>query len=394
VSRKKTAQPLQLFEGGPLWQLLVRTRLVVPPRAMLVRRIVALVVLTWLPLLALTLVAGTAFGRVELPFSRDLVVHVRFLLAVPVLILGELMLQRSLTGVLRYLGMSGVVPPNEEAKLVSILEKARGHRDSMLVELLLLAVAFGGAALTFSQTRELFLGVSSWRMHPVAEGGELTLAGMWHAMVSLPLFQFLLLRWLWRLVIWAGVLRSVAKLDLGVVASHPDNAGGLGFIGIGQIGFAGFVFALNAVIAASIGEGVMHGVYTLADQRAAIVGAIVISLVLVLAPLAVFIGPLSRARAAGRLRYGALASHHGRYFEERWLSTEDPPAQEILEAPDISSLADVQPGFDRVYRMRPLPVGRSEIVPIALAAALPYAPLALLVMPLSEILKRLLGALT
>jgi hypothetical protein len=388
-----SSQPLQLFEGGPLWQLLVRTRLVVP-RAMLLRRISVLIALTWLPLVLLALVDGTAFGRVDLPLSRDLVVHVRFLLAVPVLILAEVMLQRSITGVLRYFGMSGVVPPREEPKLVKILETGRRRRDSIAVELALLAIAFGGAALAFSQTRELFLGVSSWRMEPVADGGELTSAGMWHAMISLPVFQFLLLRWLWRLWIWAGVLRGVARLDLGIVASHPDHAGGLGFIGIGQIGFAGFVFAVNAVISASIGEGVLHGVSELAAQRATIVGAIVISLLLVLAPLAVFIGPLSRARAAGRLRYGALASHHGRYFEERWLRSEDPPGEEILEAPDISSLADVQPGFDRVYRMRPLPVGRSELVPIALAAALPYAPLALLVMPLSEILKKLLGALT
>ena len=387
-------QPLQLFEGGPLWQLLLKTRLVVPPRAMLVRRIAVLVTLTWMPLVLLTLVAGTAFGGVALPFSRDVVVHVRFLLAVPVLILAELMLQRSITGVLRYLAMSGVVPPREEPKLVKILQTGRRHRDSMAVELGLIAIAFGGAMLAYSQTRELFLGVSSWRMEPIAEGGELTSAGMWHAMISLPLFQFLLLRWLWRLVIWAGVLRSVAKLDLGIVASHPDHAGGLGFIGIGQIGFAGFVFAVNAVISASIGEGVLHGASTLAAQRTTIVGAIVISLLLVLGPLAVFIGPLSRARAAGRLRYGAFASHHGRYFEERWLRSEDPPDEAILEAPDISSLADVQPGFERVYRMRPLPVGRSEVVPIALAAALPYAPLALIVMPLSEILKRLLGALT
>ena len=92
----------------------MRTRLVVPPRALLGRRIVALVALTWLPLVVLCLVAGTALGGVDLPLSRDLVVHVRFLLAVPLLILGELLLQRSLGGVLLYLGMSGVVPPSEE----------------------------------------------------------------------------------------------------------------------------------------------------------------------------------------------------------------------------------------------------------------------------------------
>ena len=133
MSPKRNAQPLQLFEGGPLWRLLVKTRLVVPPRAMLLRRIAVLVALTWLPLALLTLAAGTAFGRVELPFSRDVVVHVRFLLSVPVLIFAEVMLQRSITGVLRYLGMSGVVPPSEEPRLVKILEAGRRRRDSMVV---------------------------------------------------------------------------------------------------------------------------------------------------------------------------------------------------------------------------------------------------------------------
>ena len=114
----------------------------------------------------------------------------------------------------------------------------------------------------------------------------------------------------------------------------------------------------------------------------------------VLAPLFVFVGKLGAVKRVGRLRYGAMASHHGRLFEQRWLGREDPPNESILEAPDISSLADVEPGFARVQKMRPVPIGRAELVPLAVACALPYAPLALLVMPLSEILKRLLGALT
>ena len=389
-----TAQPLQLFEGGPLWRLLVRARLVVPPRALIARRIAALVAITWLPLVLLCLLAGTAFGGVALPLRKDLVVHVRFLVAVPLLILGEVTLQRSLAGVLRYLGMSGVVPPREEPKLVAILEQARKRRDSLAVELALLAVAFGGAAIAFTSTREAFLGTTSWRMSPSVDGAEMTHAGLWHAAVSVPLLQFLLLRWLWRLVIWAGVLRDLSRLDLRLVASHPDRAGGLGFVGIGQVGFAAFLLAMNAVVSASIGESVLYGGQDLMAQRAVIAGAIVISLVLVLAPLAVFVGPLARARAVGRLRYGALASHHGRLFEERWLGSDEPPGEAILEAPDISSLADVQGGFERVYRIRPFPIGRSELMPLALASALPYAPLALLVMPLSEILKKLIGALT
>jgi hypothetical protein len=389
------AQPLELFEGGPLWRLLVKTRLVQPPRKLLLRRIAALFAITWVPVALLCTLDGTAVGGgVTLPLLNDLVVHVRFLLAVPLLVLGEVLLGGALRGVLTYLGMSGIVPPQEEPGLVTLLEQARRRRDSLFVELLLLVFAFGTAALNFGATRELFMGASSWRMHDTSEGIALTRAGLWHAAVSLPLFQFLVLRWLWRLVIWALVLRSIARLELSLIASHPDRSGGVGFVGIGQVGFAAFLFAINAVLSAQIAEGVMYAQQNLADQRAVIAGAVVISMLLVLAPLIVFVGPLGRVKQVGRLRHGAMAAHHGRLFEQRWLGSDDPPDESILEAPDISSLADVEPGFARVERMRPLPIGRSELVPLALASALPYAPLALMVMPLSEILKRLLGALT
>jgi hypothetical protein len=389
------APPLELFEGGPLWRLLVKTRLVQPPRKLLLRRIAALVAVTWVPVVVLAALDGTvAGGGITLPLLNDIVVHVRFLLAVPMLVLGEVVLGRALRGVLTYLGMSGIVPPQEEPKLVALLERARSRRDSLGIELLLLAIAFGTAAASFGSTRELFLGATTWRMHATPDGGELTRAGFWHAAVSLPLFQFLVLRWLWRLVIWAGVLRSIARLDLSLIASHPDRAGGLGFVGVGQLGFAAFLFAINAVLSAQIAEGVMYAGQDLAAQRAVIAGAVAISLLLVLAPLVVFVPRLAAAKRVGRLRYGAMASHHGRHFEQRWLGSEDPPSESILESPDISSLADVEPGFARVERLRPLPVGRAELVPLALAAALPYAPLALMVMPLEEILKRILGALT
>ena len=213
--------PLQLFEGGPLWRLLVSTRLVDPPRKLLLRRIVALLAFTWLPLVLLSAGTGTAIGnRVELPLIRDLAVHVRFLLAVPLLVLGEVLLHAAVGAVLRYLAMSGIVPPEEEPKLAAILARGRRRRDSLGVELLLVAIAFGGAALAFSSVHELFHGLSSWRMQPESDGSAvLTRAGWWHSAISVPLFQFLVLRWLWRLVIWrrrdtARAARSRARRSL------------------------------------------------------------------------------------------------------------------------------------------------------------------------------------
>ena len=84
------------------------------------------------------------------------------------------------------------------------------------------------------------------------EGARLTVAGWWCALVSNPLFWFLLLRWLWRHAVWGLLLRDLAGLDLRLVATHPDGAGGLAFIGQYPNAFAAFVFALSCVVGAAI----------------------------------------------------------------------------------------------------------------------------------------------
>ena len=46
--------------------------------------------LTWLPLFVLSFVQGEAYGtKIRIPFLRDLAVNVRFLIAAPILILAE-----------------------------------------------------------------------------------------------------------------------------------------------------------------------------------------------------------------------------------------------------------------------------------------------------------------
>ena len=48
--------------------------------------------------------------------------------------------------------------------------------------------------------------------------------------MSLPIFQFLLCRWYFRLFIWARFLWQVSRIDLSLVPTHPDRVGGLGFL--------------------------------------------------------------------------------------------------------------------------------------------------------------------
>src|SRR3954452_19127396 len=83
-----------LVQGGPLFQLLLRARLVRPPMDMLTRRIIVIAGVAWIPLLLLTLLSGSAFGGTGVPFLHDLAAHARLLLSVPVLIAAEVVVHK------------------------------------------------------------------------------------------------------------------------------------------------------------------------------------------------------------------------------------------------------------------------------------------------------------
>ena len=97
TTRLETAPPLMaepadfsLVLGGPLYQLLRRTRLSDDALTMVHRRIVAGVLITWLPLLLLSAWEDRLWwGVVEVPFLPNVEVHTRFLLALPLLIFAE-----------------------------------------------------------------------------------------------------------------------------------------------------------------------------------------------------------------------------------------------------------------------------------------------------------------
>ena len=81
--------PLLLTEGGPGAALLRRLGIAPLGRGS-VRTAAVLATVAWLPLLVLAAIQGVALGGALIPFVYDLAAHVRFLVAVPVLVLAEI----------------------------------------------------------------------------------------------------------------------------------------------------------------------------------------------------------------------------------------------------------------------------------------------------------------
>ena len=101
VYRGGEPEDFSLVLGGPLFQLLRKAHLEGDALELLHRRIIASVLLTWFPLLILSLFSGVTGGVGRVSFFRDIEVHARFLVALPILIGAELLVNSRIRPVVR-----------------------------------------------------------------------------------------------------------------------------------------------------------------------------------------------------------------------------------------------------------------------------------------------------
>ena len=220
-----------LVLGGPFYQLWRGTRLAGEALQLLRRRVIAMALLAWAPLLLLSMAEGHAWGdSVQLPFLHDVELHVRLLIALPLLIVAELVVHRRMRPVVGQFLERGLIPDAARAQFDAAIASALRLRNSFAAEALLIALVYV-VGVGFIWRTHGTLDVASWYGVSVDGTWRPSPAGWWMGVVSLPLFQFLLLRWYFRLFIWARFLWQVSRIELMFVPTHPDRCGGVGFLG-------------------------------------------------------------------------------------------------------------------------------------------------------------------
>jgi hypothetical protein len=210
--------------GGPLFQLLRRARLSDDALLLLRQRVVVISLVAWPPLLLLSLLEGQALNGLGMPFLLDPEVHARFLLALPLLIISELVVHQRMLPVARQFRERTLIPEDALPRFEAAKASATRLRNSVLAEVLLIAFVYGVGILVVWR-QYVALDAASWYVKVTAQGPHLSLAGRWYAFVSLPIFQFLLFRWYFRLFIWARFLWQVSRIELALIPSHPDRPG-------------------------------------------------------------------------------------------------------------------------------------------------------------------------
>jgi hypothetical protein len=373
-----------LVLGGPLYQLFRKSHLAGDALELVHRRLIIITLLAWLPLLILATLGSSGGNRVS--FFHDVEVHVRFLVALPVLIAAELIVHSRIRPVVRRFVERRIVLPQDLPQFYRAVESAVNLRNSIPVELGLLLVVYTVGLWLWHGRVEI--GVGTWYAMP---GGRwnLTPAGIWYVFVSIPILQFILLRWYWRFFIWYRFLWQVSRINLNLISTHPDRAAGLAFVGSSAYAFGPILFAQGAMLAGLIASRVLYRGDSLLSFKLWAGGFVAFFVFAILGPLVMFTPQMARARRKGLADYGLLAQRYVEGFEQKWVVADPAPSEELLGTGDIQSLADLGNSYSVVREMRTVPFGLQDISRLAIATAAPMVPLLLTIWSPEELIMRI-----
>src|ERR1700746_3378048 len=377
-------EDFSLVLGGPLFQLFRKAHLEGDTLELLHRRVLASILLTWFPLLLLSAVGAGVGSVAQISFLRDIEVHARFLVALPILIGAELLVHSRIRAAVRRFLEYRIVLPQDINRFQKALKSAMKIRDSVYIELALVAVVYTLGLWLWNSRKDL--GVATWYVLP---GGrwKLTPAGYWYVFVSIPAFQFILLRWYMRLFIWFRFLWQVNRIELNLIPTHPDRCGGLSFVGKSSYAYGPILFAQGAILAGVVADRVLYRGESLQSFKFQIGGFVVFFVAAILAPLLMFAPRMARTRRKGLADYGLLAQQYVEGFDQKWIRKAG-PSEELLGTGDIQSLSDLGNSYQVVREMRAVPFALQDATRLAVATAAPLSPLLLTIFSFEDLILR------
>jgi hypothetical protein len=376
--RRVAAEEFRIGIGGPLHRLEHTTRI-----EKLRHLVLVAIGVTWIPLLVFWLGEWWITNRIE-PMVKDLSIHVRLLVTLPLLLAAERLLDRSCRYTVARLFDEGFIPPAEEDRARAILRSAVRWRDSPVPEtiLFLVAIASGAAAL---------VGIlpAAGLVHGVVESRS-SMAHTWYALVSLPIFQFVLWRSLFRWGLWVGVLGGFSRVPLRLLPMHADRRGGIGFLKNPSISYCGvLLFAVSSVLCGAWGTQVLLYGTKIDTLRPLFYAFVAIGTIIAFAPLLTFVPQLWASRKQGRRAYGGLVTDYARALQERWIG--ERARTDLLGSPDFQSLADLTTSYsETVAKMQVFLFGYRDIILLFIISQLPAIPVVLSEQSVSDIFIRLL----
>ena len=375
-----------IVRGGPFYRVQRAIGLIGANQWNLARRIAVLLAIAWLPLFLITAITNPDS---LLSLLKDYRVHSRSLIAIPVLLIGEILMDNRLRTVFAHLRKAALLDASHLAHLDEIGGRLVRLRDSLLPESAILLLAIVHTATAYKG----LVDATPWLGHGSGTDFHLTAAGWYGVVICTPIFQFLLGLGLWRWLLWTIFAFTLSRTNLKLVPTHPDQHGGLGFLGLTSAAFAPIAFSATAVIGATWRNEILyHGAHLTNFKLPAIVLVALIALV-AFGPLFFFVPRLAALRRKGILEYGILGQLHSAEFHEKWIVHRAGHEAQFLVAPESSTLNDYGEAYEKIQTMSAFLVDKGALYTLAAAVLIPALPTILAEVPLAVVLSDLLKAL-
>lgn len=344
-------------------------------------RTVVLTCVAWLPLVLLSMVEGTLFTGVDIPFLKDVVPNARCLLIIPLLSLVGVFIVPILANVDKYMNTSGIIADDELSVYSQYVNQRSELADANWMNLVLLISAFIAGWLMKEDYTELFNlhNLSSWAIYVSDTTTESSLAGLWFAYISIPVASFLLYKWLWRFFVWCFFLFRVSRLNLQLQATHSDLSGGLGVIGNAQNMFGVLFMAMAILTSAALANELIYERAQLADVKLFVFIYLFLSVIFINAPLLVFSGKLFKLKRQALMQYSILQCHSSKDFHKHWIIDKH---KNMVDSMQPSALADYSAVYEIVNSIRLIPLNPRGVV---VMVSLILTPFLLLVFTQSSI---------
>jgi hypothetical protein len=380
------AREVSLVRGGPFYRIQEAIHLLTPERWNLGRRIALAVAVGWVPLLLLTLISNPhSIGTLLTEYP----VNVRMLIAVPVLLAGQVLMESAFRMILRHIRDANLLSLPEQAKLDSTIVNLVRWRDSKIAEIIIIALVYLHIAVIIGSRIGL---AHTWAVSDTGTGVPLSSAGWYYALVSQLIYQFLLGISLWKWCLWTWFLFRLSRLDLQLIPTHPDQHAGLGFLGMSPLAITPTIFVASAAIGATWRTAILKHQAHLMDFKIDAIVLLVIVVIVAMGPLVLFVPRLARLRRQGILQYGTLGQIHSTDFHKKWILNRTGHEGEFLTAPEISALIDYASSYENLEKLQPFPLDRGALIGLVLAFAIPLLPTVVAEVPFITVLKGLLSA--
>lgn len=251
-----------------------------------------------------------------------------------------------------------LVTATDLPKYFAAVDTAARIHNSVAADLVLLVFVYTAGLSIWRH--QIPLEVATWYSFPQSGQIHLTSAGYWLAFVSVPIFQFILLRWYMQILVWLCFLVRISRFKLRFAPLHPDRAGGIAFVAGSSMALAPILFAHSALISAQIPSHILHRGQSLHAFVITVLSYVLLAVGAALAPLCLFTPQLVQARRNALARYGRFASDLVSDFDAKWLQ-EEVLATPMLASEEIQTIADLDNSFRVVREMRYVPISPHDV---------------------------------